>query len=98
MRIICWQCVSTYWRQKKEEGKGGVGIGGNGSAGDVLLAEEEQDKVKEDEYTQLCCESPHRAAKTVALARIHVGNKDEMIEEEQDREEEDKDTMSKGES
>ena len=57
----------------------------------MRLAEEERDKVEEDKYTQLRCESPHRA-------QIHKGNKDEMIEEEQDREEEDKDTMSKGES
>ncbi len=54
--------------------------------------------MEEDVYTQLRCESPHHPAKTVALARIHEENKDEMIEEERDREEEDEDTMSIGES
>jgi hypothetical protein len=49
----------------------------------VRLAEEKRDEVEEDEDTQLRRESPNRAAKTVALARIHKGNKDEMIEEEQ---------------
>ena len=39
-------------------------------------------------YSLLRRESPHRAAKTVALAQIHEENMDEKIKEEHDREEE----------
>jgi hypothetical protein len=80
--------VSVPNQSQKKEGRGVVGIGGNGSSGDMQLAREERDEVEEDIYSQLRRESPHRTAKTVALARIHEENKDEKIEEERDSEEE----------
>ena len=65
-----------------------VGIGGNVSSRDMQQAREDQVKMEKEIYSQLCCESPHHAAKTVALARIHDEYMDEKIEEEHDREEE----------
>jgi len=57
--------------QTNKEGRGVVGIGGNVSSGDMQQAREDRDKMEKEIYSLLRHESPHRAAKTVALARIH---------------------------